>query len=108
MLFRSDYHFGSRLFQRLGETQRCRVILKVGTVVTENIRHPEAEFDFRNKFEIRKIKITAEAYAQVEISIVERNIVAPSYQKDPDYVPLTPFCKLKHVSIEAVLQEMGL
>lgn len=29
-------------------------------------------------------------------------------QKDPDYVPLTPFCKLKHVSIEAVLQEMGL
>lgn len=29
-------------------------------------------------------------------------------QKDPDHVPLTPFCRLKHVSVEAVLREMGL
>lgn len=29
-------------------------------------------------------------------------------QKSPDSVPLSPFCELKRVSVEAVLQEMGL
>lgn len=39
-------------------------------------------------------------------SSMDRNVILA--QKDPDNVPLPPFCRLKHVSVEAVLKEMGL
>lgn len=41
-----------------------------------------------------------------DASSMDRNTI--KNQKDPQYVPLSPFCHLKQVSIDAVLDEMGL
>lgn len=41
-----------------------------------------------------------------DASVMNRNTILA--QKDPEHVPLLPFCRLKKVTIEMVLKEMGL
>ena len=56
-----NYHLRHGFFDRLREFEFHRVVLEVGSVVTENVAEAEAEFQFGDEFEVWQIEVTAES-----------------------------------------------
>ena len=78
---KSEYHHVACDFAyRLGEIFHCRVVLKVGAVLFENVAKSEAEFDFGAELKVGQIEVATEANSEHGIGGSELKLLAALFR----------------------------